>query len=67
MSNFLLTFISPVFSGHCKKLAPEYAAAAKILGEKTPPQYVAKVDTTVQEKLGKRFDIKGFPTLKWFV
>jgi thiol-disulfide isomerase/thioredoxin len=56
-----------VFSGHCKKLAPEYAAAAKILGEKTPPQYVAKVDTTVQEKLGKRFDIKGFPTLKWFV
>lgn len=56
-----------VTSGHCKKLAPEYAAAAKILGEKTPPRYLAKVDTTKEEKLGKRFDIKGFPTLKWFV
>jgi len=56
-----------VFSGHCKKLTPEYAAAAKILGEKTPPRYLAKVDTTKEEKLGKRFDIKGFPTLKWFV
>jgi len=64
--HLLVEFYAP-WCGHCKKLAPEYAAAAKILGEKTPPQYVAKVDTTVQEKLGKRFDIKGFPTLKWFV
>jgi len=56
-----------LFSGHCKKLTPEYAGAAKILAEKTPPRYLAKVDTTKEEKLGKRFDIKGFPTLKWFV
>lgn len=65
--SFVLTLILLLFSGHCKKLTPEYAGAAKILGEKTPPRYLAKVDTTKEEKLGKRFDIKGFPTLKWFV
>jgi len=27
---------------------------------------LAKVDTTVNKKLGERYDIKGFPTLKWF-
>jgi hypothetical protein len=27
---------------------------------------IAKVDATKEEKLSKRFDIKGFPTLKIF-
>jgi len=55
-----------LFSGHCKKLAPEYAAAAQELAKRDPPYSLAKVDTTENKELGERFGIKGFPTLKFF-
>ena len=55
------------FSGHCKKLTPEYAAAAAILAERDPPIYLAKVDATENNALSERFEVKGFPTLHWFV
>lgn len=47
--------------GHCKSLAPEYEKAA---GELSVP--LAKVDATVETELAKRFDIKGYPTLKFW-
>lgn len=52
----LIEFYAP-WCGHCKKLAPEFEKAAASLGEKEPPLYLAKVDTTKQEALGKRFSI----------
>jgi thioredoxin-like negative regulator of GroEL len=55
------------YSGHCKKLTPEYAAAAAILAERDPPIYLAKVDATENNALSERFEVKGFPTLHWFV
>jgi hypothetical protein len=55
------------FSGHCKKLTPEYAGAAAVLAEKNPPRYLAKVDATENKDLAERFEVKGFPTLLWFV
>jgi protein disulfide-isomerase A1 len=55
------------FSGHCKKLTPEYAAAAAILETQSPPLYLAKVDATENNALAERFEVKGFPTLLWFV
>lgn len=58
--------IFDLYSGHCKKLAPEYAGAAAVLAEQSPPQYVAKCDTTENNALGERFEIKGFPTLVFF-
>lgn len=54
------------FSGHCKSLAPEYAKAAQTLAQMEPPQYLAKVDATVNTKLAERFAIQGFPTLFYF-
>ena len=63
---FLRLWTLTIFSGHCKKLAPEYVKAAKQLAALDPPQYIAKVDTTVNNELASRFDVKGFPTLKFF-
>ena len=54
------------YSGHCKKLAPEYAAAAQLLAKEDPPISLAKVDATEQKGLSEKFEIQGFPTLKWF-
>jgi protein disulfide-isomerase A4 len=57
----LIEFYAP-WCGHCKKLAPEFAKAASKL--KDVP--LAKVDATVETEVGKRFDIQGYPTLKFW-
>ena len=54
------------YSGHCKKLAPEYAGAAQALAEQDPPLPLGKVDATEQKKIAEKFGIQGFPTLFWF-
>ena len=54
------------FSGHCKKLAPEYAGAAGVLAENTPPYPLGKVDATEQKAVAERYGIQGFPTLFFF-
>jgi len=55
-----------LISGHCKKLTPEYEGAAEVLAAQDPPRTIAKVDATENKALGDRFEIKGFPTLKFY-
>ena len=48
--------------GHCKALAPEYAEAARRLGESHPNVVLAKFDAT-EHNAPPPFEISGYPTI----
>ncbi|KAJ6818736.1 protein disulfide isomerase-like 5-2 [Iris pallida] len=62
----LVDFYAP-WCGHCKKLSPELDVAAPILAGLNEPIVCAKINADKYRKLGDKYDIDGFPTLKLFM
>jgi len=62
--NSFVKFFAP-WCGHCKKLKPDW----DVLGEEfdgTGSVLVADVDCTVHQATCSKFDVSGYPTLKFF-
>jgi protein disulfide-isomerase A6 len=62
--NVLVEFYAP-WCGHCKSLAPKYEKVAAAFARE-PNVVVAKVDADKHKDLGGRFEVTGFPTIKFF-
>jgi protein disulfide-isomerase A1 len=63
--HLLVKFVAP-WCGHCKALTPAYAAAAKILADSGSEIKLGSVDATLEQELAQKFDVKGYPTIKFF-
>ncbi len=60
--DWFVEFYAP-WCGHCKQLAPEWEKAAKALKGVIK---VGAVDMDAHKEVGGPYNVKGFPTIKWF-
>jgi len=64
-NDFILVEFYAPWCGYCQRLAPIYEKLAFLAKLHAPEVLIAKVDATASDGLSDRFEIEGFPTLKW--
>ncbi|XP_065181159.1 protein disulfide-isomerase A5-like [Sycon ciliatum] len=62
----LVMFYAP-WCGHCKAMKPEYVTAAATLKEEGSEGVMAAVNCVDEKSLAERFDVKGYPTVRYFL
>jgi protein disulfide-isomerase-like protein len=60
----LVMFFAP-WCGHCKKAKPEFVKAAEKFKDDSKVE-LAAVDCTIHSNICATYDVKGYPTLKYF-
>jgi protein disulfide-isomerase-like protein len=63
--NLAVEFYAP-WCGHCKELGPHWKAAADELAAANIPVTLAMIDADAHKDAGQEFNVKGFPTIKFF-
>ncbi|KAG0285428.1 hypothetical protein BGZ96_010311 [Linnemannia gamsii] len=61
----LVEFYAP-WCGHCQNLEPIYAQLGDAFSTKKNSVLIAKADADGDRRLASRFNIRGYPTIKWF-
>mgnify|MGYP002041465976 CR=1 FL=1 len=59
-------FYAP-WCGHCKTMIPAYSKLAQRMKAETEGVAIGKVDATVENDIGSKYGVQGFPTLKLFI
>ena len=52
--------------GHCKSLAPIYEKLARAYAGDSKSIVIGKVDATEEQQLASKYNIQGFPTVRFF-
>jgi protein disulfide-isomerase A6 len=61
----LVKFYAP-WCGHCKRLAPVYEEVAAAFEKDSDKIIIAEINADEEKDIAKKYDIKGFPTIKLF-
>ncbi|XP_045490093.1 protein disulfide-isomerase A5 [Pieris rapae] len=65
VNNAMVVFYAP-WCGHCKNLKPNLIKAEESMRTQQIAGMIAVVDVTSEQGLGSRFNIKGYPSIKYF-
>lgn len=60
----LVEFFAP-WCGHCKNLVPIYEKVAEAFSHAKDKVIIARVDADAHKSLRDRYEIEGYPTIKW--
>ncbi|KAI8604832.1 thioredoxin-like protein [Dissophora ornata] len=61
----LVEFYAP-WCGHCQNLESVYNELGEAFAEKDDKVLIAKANADAHKELGRRFGVRGYPTIKWF-